>query len=184
MDLLYSGNVEGFAIVSSDSDFTPLATRLRESGKRVIGVGPAQDAEGVRRGLREVRLPRGAPGASATPGRRRPSRSKDDQPRPIQSVLTKALNKVDSDDDDWTSLGRARQPPEPHRPVVRLPQLRLRQAQRPGQGPAVPRDQDRHRRRAAVASSGCGSSAGAEPAEAPAEKTPAKKTARKAAKKS
>jgi hypothetical protein len=29
----------GFAIVSSDSDFTPLATRLRESGKRVIGVG-------------------------------------------------------------------------------------------------------------------------------------------------
>ena len=29
MDLLYSGNVEGFAIVSSDSDFTPLATRLR-----------------------------------------------------------------------------------------------------------------------------------------------------------
>ena len=32
MDLLYSGNVEGFAIVSSDSDFTPLATRLRESG--------------------------------------------------------------------------------------------------------------------------------------------------------
>src|SRR6476619_4633001 len=39
MDLLYSGNVDGFAIVSSDSDFTPLATRLRESGKRVIGVG-------------------------------------------------------------------------------------------------------------------------------------------------
>jgi uncharacterized protein (TIGR00288 family) len=39
MDLLYSGNVEGFAIVSSDSDFTPLATRLRASGKRVIGVG-------------------------------------------------------------------------------------------------------------------------------------------------
>src|SRR3954453_23318616 len=39
MDLLYSGNVDGFALVSSDSDFTPLATRLRESGKRVIGVG-------------------------------------------------------------------------------------------------------------------------------------------------
>src|SRR5256885_6597075 len=39
MDLLYSGNVDGFAIVSSDSDFTPLATRLREAGKRVIGVG-------------------------------------------------------------------------------------------------------------------------------------------------
>src|ERR1043165_145780 len=39
MDLLYSGNVEGFALVSSDSDFTPLATRLRGSGKRVVGGG-------------------------------------------------------------------------------------------------------------------------------------------------
>ena len=39
MDLLYSGNVDGFAIVSSDSDFTRLANRLRESGKTVYGVG-------------------------------------------------------------------------------------------------------------------------------------------------
>jgi hypothetical protein len=39
MDLLYSGNVEGFAIVSSDSDFTRLATRLRESGMTVYGLG-------------------------------------------------------------------------------------------------------------------------------------------------
>lgn len=39
MDLLYSGNVDTFAIVSSDSDFTRLATRLRESGKTVIGLG-------------------------------------------------------------------------------------------------------------------------------------------------
>ena len=33
MDLLFAGNVDGFVIVSSDSDFTRLATRLRESGK-------------------------------------------------------------------------------------------------------------------------------------------------------
>lgn len=39
MDILYSGNVEGFCIVSSDSDFTRLAGRLRESGKTVIGMG-------------------------------------------------------------------------------------------------------------------------------------------------
>jgi uncharacterized LabA/DUF88 family protein len=39
MDLLYSDNVDGFAIVSSDSDFTRLATRLRESGKIVYGLG-------------------------------------------------------------------------------------------------------------------------------------------------
>jgi uncharacterized LabA/DUF88 family protein len=39
MDLLYAGNLEGFVIVSSDSDFTRLATRLRESGKTVYGLG-------------------------------------------------------------------------------------------------------------------------------------------------
>ena len=39
MDILYSGNVEGFCIVSSDSDFTKLASRLRESGMMVVGTG-------------------------------------------------------------------------------------------------------------------------------------------------
>jgi uncharacterized LabA/DUF88 family protein len=39
MDLLYAGNVEGFVIVSSDSDFIRLATRLRESGMIVYGLG-------------------------------------------------------------------------------------------------------------------------------------------------
>jgi uncharacterized LabA/DUF88 family protein len=39
MDILYSDKVDGFCIVSSDSDFTRLATRLRESGMKVIGIG-------------------------------------------------------------------------------------------------------------------------------------------------
>ncbi|OOG18620.1 hypothetical protein BWD42_01200 [Sphingobacterium sp. CZ-UAM] len=39
MDILHSDRVDGFCIVSSDSDFTRLATRLRESGKLVIGIG-------------------------------------------------------------------------------------------------------------------------------------------------
>src|SRR6187402_505585 len=39
MDLLYSDKVDGFCIVSSDSDFTRLAIRLRESGMKVIGMG-------------------------------------------------------------------------------------------------------------------------------------------------
>lgn len=39
MDILYTGNVEGFCIVSSDSDFTRLASRLRESGMYVLGMG-------------------------------------------------------------------------------------------------------------------------------------------------
>lgn len=39
MDILYTGKVDGFCIVSSDSDFTKLASRLRESGLTVIGMG-------------------------------------------------------------------------------------------------------------------------------------------------
>lgn len=39
MDILYSEKVSGFCIVSSDSDFTRLATRIREEGKLVIGIG-------------------------------------------------------------------------------------------------------------------------------------------------
>ena len=39
MDILYTGKVSGFCLVSSDSDFTRLATRLREAGMQVIGIG-------------------------------------------------------------------------------------------------------------------------------------------------
>ena len=39
MDILYSGQVDGFCIVSSDSDFTRLVARLRESGMTVVGMG-------------------------------------------------------------------------------------------------------------------------------------------------
>ena len=45
MDLLYTGNVDGFCLVSSDSDFTRLATRLRESGKLVVGLGERKTPE-------------------------------------------------------------------------------------------------------------------------------------------
>lgn len=45
MDLLYAGNVDGFCLVSSDSDFTRLATRLRESGKVVYGLGERKTPE-------------------------------------------------------------------------------------------------------------------------------------------
>lgn len=45
MDILYSDNVEGFCLVTSDSDFTRLAARLREAGKNVIGMGETKTPE-------------------------------------------------------------------------------------------------------------------------------------------
>ena len=48
MDLLSSGSYDSFVIVSSDSDFTPLAIRLRESGAKVIGIGVQNTPESFR----------------------------------------------------------------------------------------------------------------------------------------
>lgn len=48
MDLLYSGNLDGFCLVSSDSDFTRLATRIREAGLAVYGFGEKKTPEPFR----------------------------------------------------------------------------------------------------------------------------------------
>ena len=48
MDVLYGGDVEGFCIVSSDGDFNRLATRIREAGKVVIGMGEKKTPEAFR----------------------------------------------------------------------------------------------------------------------------------------
>ena len=104
MDLLYAGNLDGFVIVSSDSDFTRLATRLRESGMTVYGLG-AEDAAGVPGRLRQVHVPRGAPRLRCRAcGRRRAQAVETEEPGSprrspsghLQSMLTKALNRTAS----------------------------------------------------------------------------------------
>lgn len=98
MDLLYSGNVEGFVIVSSDSDFTRLATRLKESGMRVYGVGqrktPQPFVEAVDQftyleNLADEQV------ADATPA------ASDEQ---LRAMMVKALDQT-AKDDGWSSLG-------------------------------------------------------------------------------
>lgn len=48
MDILYTGNVDGFCLVTSDSDFTRLAGRLREAGKYVVGMGESKTPQAFR----------------------------------------------------------------------------------------------------------------------------------------
>ncbi|AGI67871.1 hypothetical protein OAN307_c22470 [Octadecabacter antarcticus 307] len=48
MDILHGGKFDGFVIVSSDSDFTGLANRLREDGRTVIGIGEAKTPQSLR----------------------------------------------------------------------------------------------------------------------------------------
>ncbi|MCR4841940.1 MAG: NYN domain-containing protein [Eubacterium sp.] len=56
MDILYSGNVDGFCLVSSDSDFTRLAARLREDGMYVIGMGENKTPSAFRRACNVFRI--------------------------------------------------------------------------------------------------------------------------------
>jgi hypothetical protein len=114
MDLLYAGNVDGFVIVSSDADFTRLATRLRESGKTVYGLGqrktpkPFQDACDKFTFLEVLRDTDAASRAVSSPqptGAEEAGGAAPVSKPNLQSMLTKALNKTASDDDDWSALG-------------------------------------------------------------------------------
>src|SRR5438477_11321408 len=53
MELLHSGRFEGFCLVSSDSDFTRLASRLREQGADVFGFGEQKTPESFRQACRK-----------------------------------------------------------------------------------------------------------------------------------
>ena len=102
MDLLYSGNLDAFAIVSSDSDFTRLATRLRESGTTVYGLGrrrtPASLVAACDRFIYLEVLGRDedAQGDDA---------DSDQPPLPdLRRILTTAVETT-SQDDGWAALG-------------------------------------------------------------------------------
>lgn len=108
MDLLYSGKVNGFCLVSSDSDFTRLATRLREAGMQVIGIGEKKTPnpfiaacdkfiyiEILKRKAKEKEL----------------DDDKNDDKETIDRITTKEIKLIAStitdlsDDDGWAFLG-------------------------------------------------------------------------------
>ncbi len=105
MDLLYSGNLDAFAIVSSDSDFTRLATRLRESGKTVYGLGRRTYSRVAAGGLRQVHLPRGAPRRSeeADPAAEVDAETEADSLPDLRTILEAAVRST-AQDDGWSPL--------------------------------------------------------------------------------
>lgn len=105
MDLLHSGRFDGFCLVSSDSDFTRLASRIREQGIDVIGFGEQKTPESFRQAcrrfiytenlLQEVRAPE--PNSGKAPMPLRP-------PSAAVPILKKVLSQIESED-GWISLG-------------------------------------------------------------------------------
>jgi uncharacterized LabA/DUF88 family protein len=105
MDLLHSGRFDGFCLVSSDSDFTRLASRLREQGADVYGFGAQKTPESFRQACRrfiytENLLPQSTTSAAD-------SASKPPSLQPASAaipILQKAVSQIESED-GWVMLG-------------------------------------------------------------------------------
>jgi uncharacterized protein (TIGR00288 family) len=104
MDLLYSGSLDAFAIVSSDSDFTRLATRLRESGKTVYGLGRRRTPESLQAACdRFIFLEvLESPGVVA---RDESAATEEAPPLPTLRPILEAAIEAASQEDGWAPLG-------------------------------------------------------------------------------
>jgi uncharacterized LabA/DUF88 family protein len=105
MDLLHSGHLDGFCLVSSDSDFTRLASRLREQGVDVIGFGEQKTPESFRQACQRFIYTE-----NLVPETRVTSSDEEPSPKALQppSAAIPTLNKVIAQmetEDGWVGLG-------------------------------------------------------------------------------
>ena len=110
MDILYSEKVNGFCLVSSDSDFTRLATRLREAGMKVFGIGEKKTPEPFIVACDKfiyIEILKSQPEESESEFSKSKSPSKDN----IDKITPKVIKLISStitdlaDDDGWAFLG-------------------------------------------------------------------------------
>ena len=109
MDILHAGKVDGFVLVSSDSDFTRLASRIREDGLQVIGIGEAKTPESLRKVCNRFVLIENIISSEPAP---EPKAGKPAETAPAKEPASKAIplifaamKKIDPDQDDY-SLGQ------------------------------------------------------------------------------
>ena len=104
MDLLYSGRFDGFILVSSDSDFTRLAARIREQGTDVFGVGAQKTPESFRQACRRFIYTENLLPEAAAPDK--PSRAPApslEPPSAAVPLIVRAIAPL-SDEDGWVGL--------------------------------------------------------------------------------
>ena len=114
MDILHAGKVDGFVLVSSDSDFTRLASRIREDGLQVIGVGEKKTPESLRNvcnrflfleniaAAPESAAEAPSPGA---PSPAKPAKAEKDPPSKAIPLVLAAMKKIGIEEDSY-SLGQ------------------------------------------------------------------------------
>ena len=106
MDLLHSGRFDGFCLVSSDSDFTRLAARIREQGVDVYGFGEQKTPESFRQACRRFIYTE-----NLLPARNAPAAKAEDKPAPLAKpqeaadLLKRVIDQMDTED-GWVNLGQ------------------------------------------------------------------------------
>ena len=120
MDILHQGKFDGFVLVSSDSDFTRLASRIREEGLEVVGIGEAKTPESLRKVCNRFILIENIVGdaeveakpSQPTTKSPTPSTRSETAPRPAKRpetevipLIRKAMTSIDPDG-EWFSLGQ------------------------------------------------------------------------------
>jgi uncharacterized LabA/DUF88 family protein len=104
MDLLHSGRFDGFCLVSSDSDFTRLAARIREQGVDVFGFGAQKTPESFRQACRRFIYTENLLPDAPQPDRPAPNTAKSlEPPSAAVPLINRAVAQM-SDDDGWVSL--------------------------------------------------------------------------------
>lgn len=112
MDILHGGRLDGFVLVSSDSDFTRLASRIREHGLDMIGMGqkktPASFVNACQRFIYLENLEETdekSPGETSGSETATDRSSKKENPTKAIPLIVRAMEKINSDD-DWYALGQ------------------------------------------------------------------------------
>jgi hypothetical protein len=114
MDILHQGKFDGFVLVSSDSDFTRLASRIREEGLEVVGIGEAKTPESLRKVCNRFILIENIVGEAAPEPKPAVAASIKAEPVPAPlkrpeteaiPLIRKAMTTIDPDG-EWYSLGQ------------------------------------------------------------------------------
>ena len=106
MDILHSDQVDGFCLVSSDSDYTRLATRIRESGLLVVGIGEKKTPRAFVSACNVFIYTENLSRRSRSSGgvARPKTNNLSSQDRELAELVSQAMDMVGPDDDGWTRL--------------------------------------------------------------------------------
>lgn len=102
MDLMHTGRFDGFVLISSDSDFTRLASRIREQGLDVYGIGQKKTPDAFRKACKRFIFLENIGAAPA--GDTQAPKAKSAPAQEARDIITRAMDAIEQDD-EWYTLG-------------------------------------------------------------------------------